>query len=405
MSYPTAKEVTTMPHRMRDALEQRAVQDFVGRTPELTRLLSMLEQDSPSVAYVHGVGGIGKTSLLAAFCAQARSHGAAVVRLDCRTIEPTESEFLRALGMATGRDVATTEEAAERLGAIGNCVVFALDTYEVLRLMDTWVRQVLIPALPDHVHAFIFGRESPVPAWLLTPGWRDLFHSIRLEPLGEQEATALLEKSGVPAADAGRINRFAHGHPLALKLAAAAMAERPSLDVAEVVSQRVVEELIRVYLADIRDPLVREALDASSVVRRTTLSLLGAMLPQAAPQDVYERLHALPFVESGTDGLIVHDVVRESIAAALRTADPSRYRRYRHAAWQQMRTELITAAKSDLWRYTADMVYQIENPVVRAICFPTDLQPVAVEPALPDDGPLIKAITEQHDGTECADIM
>jgi hypothetical protein len=65
----------------------------------------------------------------------------------------------------------------------------------------------------------------------------------------------------------------------------------------------VVEELTRLYLADIDDPLTRRVLDASAVVRRATLSLLGAMLPDAAPQDAYDRLCALPFVESGREGL------------------------------------------------------------------------------------------------------
>lgn len=159
-----------------------------------------------------------------------------------------------------------------------------------------------------------------------------------------------------------------------------------------------VEELTRVYLTDVRDPLTRETLDAASVIRRAARSLLGAMLPDAGPQDAYERLQSLPFVESGSDGLIVHDVVREAVATALRAADPARYRALRHAAWCQLRTELDTAGRSDLWRYTADVLYLIENPVVREAYFPSDHQPFAVEPARPEDGQAIHSIAAEQDG-------
>ena len=394
-----------MTHRMKDLLAQRATEGFVGRAGEMRVLLRALEGDGTGVVHVHGIGGIGKSSLLEAFAARARQGNAAVVCLSCGDIEPTARGFLRELGAAIGEESGTPEDAAERLGALGPSVVLALDGYEVLRLLDTWLRQVFVPALPENVRVFLFGREAPVAAWTVSPGWQGLFQSLRLESLSDEEAVELLTRTGADPAEARRLNRFAHGHPLALKLAAAAMAERPDLDLEEIVSQRVVEELIHVYLEDVRDPLTREALDAASIIRRTTRSLLGAMLPDAAPQDAYERLRALPFVESGSDGLIVHDVVREAIAAALRSADPARYRTLRHAAWRQLRSELGSAGRSELWRYTADMVYLIENPVIRETCFPSQSYPFAVEPARRDDGPAIHDIAERQDGPESAALL
>ena len=394
-----------MTQRMEDLLAQRATEGFVGRAAELNALHCILERDQPVVVHVHGIGGIGKSSLLEAFAEVARASNAVVVRLDCRSIEPTERGFLHVLDAAIGGEAATLEEAAERLGSLGKCVVLALDTYEVFRLMDTWLRRVFIPALPDRVRVVLCGREPPVAAWVVDPGWQDFFHSIRLESLSEYEAFDLLALVGVEAEAAHRLNRFAHGHPLALKLAAAALAGRPDLNLEEAVSQGVVEELIRVYLDDVRDPLTRDALDAASVVRRTTRSLLGAMLPAAAPQDAYERLQALPFVESGSDGLIVHDVVREVISTALRAADPTRYRALRHAAWDQLRSELATAGRAELWRYTADTLYLIENPVVREAFFPSDHQPLAVEPARSEDVSAICTIATECDGAEAAALV
>ena len=65
------------------------------------------------------------------------------------------------------------------------------------------------------------------------------------------------------------------------------------------------------------------------MLRRVTLSLLGALLPDGSPQDAFERLAALPFVELGREGLVVHDTVREAVAALLRATDPVRHRAYR----------------------------------------------------------------------------
>lgn len=390
---------------MRDFLAHQATENFVGRREDIAFLLKALEGDRPVVVHVYGIGGIGKSNLMEVFAALAKDPGVAVICMDCRGIEPTEQGFLRQLAQLLGSDSLTLEEVSERLECLGKRVVIALDTYEVLRLMDTWLRQVFIPALTGNVRVFLFGREPPISAWLISPGWQELFQSIRLESLKEEEAIELLQKLGVKKEDARSINRFAHGHPLALKLAAATMKERHSFTMEKVVTQHAVEEFLRFFLSDVGDPLTREALDAASVVRRVTSPLLTALLPNADPQDAYKRLQALPFVESGSDGLILHDAVREALASALHATDPYRYRLFRHAAWSQLRTELSVAGRSELWRYTADMLYMIENPIVREAFFPSDVQPFAVEPAELDDLNPIQTITELQDGPHAAALI
>lgn len=392
-----------MARRMRDLLAERATESFVGRSGELSVLLQALEPAGPPVTFVHGIGGIGKSSLLEAFTARAQARGVVVVRLDCRAVEPTESGFLRGLGAAIGLDAATPGEAAERLGRLGPRVVLSFDTYELYRLMDTWLRQIFVPSLSENVRVIFSGREAPVSSWLAE--WQGLLRSVPLGPLNEWEAAELLSGIGVNERDAPRLNQLARGHPLALKLAAAAIAERHDVAIEEAAVQRVLEELTRMYLADIRDPLTREALDAASVVRRTTLSLLGAILPNAAPQDAYDRLRSLPFVESGGDGLIVHDVVQQAIAGALKASDPVKYRSHRLAAFRQLQSEVRSISRADAWRYTADLVFIIENEVWREAFFPSTAHQFAVEPARPNDGEAIRAINMKHEGPHAARLL
>ena len=375
----------------------------VGRQAERAVLLDLAERDRPLVAAVHGIAGIGKTALLAAFADDAHACGAKVVSLDCGGIEPTERGFLTALDRAIAalraeppggnRPAATIADAAAALSGLGVRVVLVLDTYEQLRLLDTWLRQEFVPALRDNTRLALAGREPPVTAWLSDFG--DLLAVVPLANLAAADAGALLRREGLDDAHAASVIRFTHGHPLALRLAASARRTRPDLTVSDAAVATVVTELAQVYLSGL-DRQTRAVLDAACTLRRPTLSLLAALLPDVPSHDAYDMLRPLPFVEFGPDGLALHDTLREVVAALLRLNDPAAHRAHRIAAWRQLRRELRTAPPTDLWRYTADLLYLIENPAVREAFFPTASQRYAVEPARPADEAQIAAIASAH---------
>ena len=225
------------------------------------------------------------------------------------------------------------------------------------------------------------GRGRPVAGWFSIEGFR----SLPLAPLDESQSLALLEQWDVHSGDTRRLSRIARGHPLALTLAAAGVAEQPQRGLEDAALARVVDELARSYLNDVDDPTTRRVLEASSVVRRVTVPLLSAMLPDVDPDDALGRLLNQPFVDPSRDGLVMHESVTYAIADFLRAAHPTRYLDYRCSAWRELRTEARTAPPGDLWRYTADMLYLIDNPLVREAFFPSGTQPLAVEPSRPDD--------------------
>ena len=388
---------------LRELAQDRST-EIVGRADERAALLQVLEEDGPLVVFVHGLAGVGKSTLLEAFAGEARGLGATVVQIDSRSIEPTARGFLNALGSAVGGTLATTESAAERLAQLGARVVVVLDTYEVLRLLDSWVRRELTPALHENTRVVLAGRDPPVANWYAEPGWGSLVEAIELGNLDESDAEQLLAKAGLGTAAARRVNRVAHGHPLSLELAAAAVRARPDVDLEEPALQAVLDELTRLYL-DVLDPITANVLDAASVVRRTTLPLLQEMIPGLAPQDAFERLRALPFVQLGHEGLIVHDTIRETVSRALRASDPVAYRRYRTAAWRKLRRDVAAVAPAELWRYTADMLYLIENPVVREAFFPTTEHHLSVESASSADGTAIAAIIAKHEPPASATLL
>ena len=391
--------------RIRDLLDRQVAGSFVGRSEELGLLHDALADDGPVVVYLHGLAGIGKSRLLGAFCQTAREEGATVMWLDCRGVEPTEAGLLAELVLATGGPPGPAEEIAARLGQVGAKVIVALDTYELFRLMDAWLRQVFLPKLPDNVRFVLCGREAPMTAWLSDPGWQGLFRSIRLESLEQRDAAELLSRAGVPVDDAKYLDGICHGHPLALTLAASMRRTEVPTALRAAMGQRVVEQLSSLFLSDITNPQTRHALEAASVVRRVTLPILSALLPNTSPQDAQERIRALPFVQPERDGLHIHDAVREAIAATLRADNPQQYHAYRRLAYRHFITELRGAPASDYWRYTADLLYVLENPGVREAFFPSGGVEYVVEPAGSQDERAILDIIERHENSASADHL
>src|SRR6185437_5758089 len=106
----------------------------------------------------------------------------------------------------------------------------------------------------------------------------DLLRVLPLRSIAPEHAHQLLIREGVPPGEAARVNRLARGHPLALRLAATARAGRSALTVPDAALMAVVAEFAAQHLAGL-DAETRTVVDAAGVVRRPTLSLLGAMLP------------------------------------------------------------------------------------------------------------------------------
>lgn len=392
------------PRTIGDRLLRAADASFVGRQAELAVLSKALHAAEPGfvVAFVHGPGGMGKSCLLQALLRQADADTCTVL-LDCRQIEPTPEGFLAVLGASLNPPVPRAELSVvvDRLARSAPRVVIALDTYETFGLMDTWLRQEFMPALPDNVFTIISGRESPNPAWLTTPGWQGLFREIELHDLPEDDARQFLASRGLSERQISRVQRFARGYPLALQLASAALGTQPDLDLAEGPPPNVVQQLTTAFLTGLPSTTM-EAVEAASTIRRVTEELLRAMLDVPDARASLDQLQALPFVETTSEGVTLHDVVRETIARNLARRDPERYRKYRARAWHVFTRAANPAVARNLWQATADFIYLIENPIVRGAFFPQGLSDYRVEPATKADARSIADIATSTDAAESA---
>lgn len=391
-----------------DLLNERAARSFVGRRDELETLVGAAAADEPPflVAFVHGPGGIGKSRLLQAALSELAAAGHPVARLDCREIEPTPRGFLRALGAALGLEdpdpaVATI---ARSLAAAPARTVIGIDTYETFGLLDTWLRQDFLPNLPDRLLLLIAGREPPGPGWVADPGWQHLVWRLELQGLDEAESLALLRSRGFAEEEAARINAFARGHPLALTLAGAA-GPASGLQLRDGPPPELVAQLTESFLAWLT-PGTIETVEAASVVRRVNEPILRALLASDSVRDRFDEIAALPFATATTEGLVLHDVVRDAVSRGLAQRDPEGFARYRRRAAAHFAAEADRPQRETLWRTTADLLYLINNPIVRDGFFPPSASPVSVEPArASDENPILTIARTTEPAPEAADLV
>ncbi len=384
--------------RVADRLAEAAAAALVGRERERVQLRAWVSDPAgPSAVFVHGPAGIGKTTLV-----RGSLTGPKVLFVDAREVEPTPMTCLAHLGTligVTGQPVLT--EIADAVAAAETEAV-VIDSYERFAVVDGWLRNSLLPALPAHVTTVLAGRNPPNVAWRAAPGWRHLLAELRLGPLTEREAAELVARRGLPPDLAARARGFGRGYPLALELACEALSRHPGLAVGGPPAE-VVEELVDVLLGDLEAD-VREAVEAASVLRRITMPALAAVLDTtpAELQRLWTALRDLPFATVHPHGVDLQAVVQDVTARSLELRDASRARELRRRA---ARAALGTVGRAPGWAATADLLHLVQNPVVRnAFIPPTGVQH-PVESARASDLPEVLEISRRHVGRSEATLV
>ena len=375
-----------MARTLAERLQAEARESFVGREAELDVLREALAAEVPpfAVAFVHGPGGVGKSRLLRALADQTPPE-VSTVWLDCSRVEPTARGFLRALATELDEDSPDPEPGwlAALMCVGGRKSLLVLDTYETFGLLDGWLRNEFLPLLPETALAAIAGRGAPSPAWRTTPGWTDLICEIELSGLAPKDARMMLARRGLDEGQAEKVLGFAHGHPLALELAAAALRARPDLQITHGPPPQVLGQLSAAFLSGL-DSGLAEAAEAACSVRRVTRPTLEALLNRQIEDRTIERLLDLPFTEATVEGLAFQDLFRDTVAADLARRDPDRQNAYRRRAWRFLTNGAQAAEALNLWQHTADLLFLFQNPYVREAFFPAGATEVSMEAAGPE---------------------
>jgi hypothetical protein len=123
-----------------DVSDNARQQHFVGRCREVVAFRR--RRSVQRVLFVHGQGGIGKTTLLLEYRARARAAGRSVVQIDGRDIDPSPEGLETAVQLALDH-----HDDRQPITQLLAGAVLLIDSYEQLTPIDGWLRDE--PARPS----------------------------------------------------------------------------------------------------------------------------------------------------------------------------------------------------------------------------------------------------------------
>ncbi len=358
-------------------LAERDQGRFFGREAELAYLDRCLSDDPPAcVVFVHGPGGIGKSTLLREFERRARAQG----------WEPFHAE---------GRELTPAPDALEAALADARASsqpLVLIDTYEWMSGLDGYLRRALLPSLPGNAVIVIAGRYAPEPEWL-TGIWEGVAAELPLAKLSREDSVGLLAAYGLRDRRRTAIAEWAQGSPLVLALAAEAAAKDPEWTPAvDDESPEIVRPLIRRLVDSELRGMRLSAVGVAAIARVTTVELLRAVLPDSDAETAYERLRGLSFSEPLGDGLTLHELVRKALRADFRARDPERERELR----RRIIDHLYHRARGGDPLLMIDMAHLINSPTIKWGFGWEGSVDYRIDDVRPEDSLEIALLAQQH---------
>ncbi|GIF51486.1 AAA ATPase-like protein [Asanoa ferruginea] len=361
-----------------ELLDSARRERFVGRRDEVASFDDALAgRTARRVLFVHGQGGIGKTTLLAEFRARARAAGHVVVQVDGREVDPSPEGLTTAVNL--------------------NATVLLIDGYEELRPIDDWLREEFVPNLRAETVVVLAGRDRPSAPWRADAGWRHLVAVHHLDHFGEAESAALLAHAGVEPAVRTHLVRLGQGHPLTIALLADlaatgkvpdALADAPDL----------ISVLLESFLRDVPGDAHLTGLATCAIAWLTTEDLLARMVGADAPE-VWRWLAGRPFVTRGPRGLFAHDLARDVLDAEFERRMPERYHAHRREIHAHTVTGLRATTGPDRQRHAQGLLFlQRNSPFASAFTALRAYGSAAVVPARAEDHDEVCRIVERFEG-------
>ncbi|WP_433220942.1 ATP-binding protein [Dactylosporangium sp. CS-047395] len=354
-----------------EVLESARRQRFVGRREELAAFDAAVGgRSARRVLFVHGQGGIGKTTLLAELGARARAAGRTVIQVDGRDVDPSPDGLREAVGWPLPAGT-----------------VLLVDGYEQLTPIDGWLRAQFVPGLDADTVVVLAGREPPAAPWRADAGWRELMTVYRLDLFGPAETAQLLAHAGVEASVWPHLSALGAGHPLTMALLAD-LAARGQVPDTLADAPDLISTLLQSFVGDVPAPAQLTGLATCAIAWTTTEELLARTVGADAPA-VWQWLARLPFVSRGPAGLAVHDLARDVLVAEFQRRVPERFR-----AWERLVFDHAVAGLR-----TADLFFIHRHGPFGAVIAALRTQgSAAVVPARADEHEQVCATIERFEG-------
>ena len=380
-----------------DYLRARAESGFVARQSELTRLAGAFASATaaPSIVWVHGPGGVGKTALVRIATYRMADAGARIAWVPGEYLTPSPEGFLGAIREVVP-DIAT-------LGRRPIPDVVVVDAFERIDALEHWLFDKAIPSFGPNLVVIVSSRTRLDARLRTSLGVADLLESIELDELPETAAREHLARRGVPTALHDGVLGFTGGHPLALSLAAERYAQGRSLDLAvSTDAADTIAELAQAFLRDAPTPDHAAAIEALCTVRVLDAALLDTALGRDA-RELFGWLRGLSFVQTDAGGLVPHALVREVIFRDVLERAPARHAAVSARLSTSVLARAVAVPFAEQPQVFLDALYARRRAgVVGSHMQLEGMRSVRVAVADPQHCEEARAIVERHEGADSA---
>ncbi|MBX3230629.1 MAG: ATP-binding protein [Labilithrix sp.] len=367
---------------------------FVGRRQELRRIALLAKEQRTALVWVHGPGGIGKTSLLreAERHLVAAGRPVALVRVD--QLEPSPAQLVCAFATALG-----VRPPARLRALLGHRArpILMLDAFEVAAALEGWLADEMSAAGESGGLVVVASRDAPSREWR-GPGLAERVHAMPLENFNPAECETFLRGSGIARRHHARLASFTGGHPLALAVVAedpdgalptSAGAPKPDL------LRALLDGLVERSLTERQ----RRALESATVVPALTQSMLQHLTSDGEALATFRWLQRRPYVRCSPEGIVVHDLVRDVVESELRWREPDRHAALSARAVERYCDELGRGELASRMRASVSALAWMfcRQPSIRRT-FEAAAHDLYVDELRDDDVPVLARLVDEVDG-------
>jgi hypothetical protein len=393
---------------VRDEMARMDQERFIGRKAELRRMEEEALHPKWRLLHIHGISGLGKTSLLNRF-----SHE--FPHIDCYWIHlmdipgnkpETPSTFSLFIeprdqdGCSYRKEepcfTIELEELPMRLLSVfakETPTVLLIDNFECWKPHYDWLRKRLLPHLPVHVRIFTASRFPLDDSWTREAGWTSMIHQMELLPFDQVDSFQYMESYGIEEFEICHyLVKFSRGLPLALrKLCEDTIAHGIEQINTPIYKQQFYEYITRCLLQGMNlsdEQLIM--LDAASLLWNFNIDTLSRVADYRFSPTSFRQFRCLPIVEPTKSGWRLIHFARYWFRKEFAHRAPEQYLAMQNRAKQHWLESLKLADDETKQELFVNLLYLIDNDMLHTYCFRVSFDSFVIRPLPKHELPAVR---------------
>ncbi|SEN29074.1 hypothetical protein SAMN04489762_1885 [Terribacillus saccharophilus] len=312
---------------------------FIGRNKELATYHNWLAEDQAvsTLFVVSGMGGIGKSALLAKMNHDTKNKGIHTIFLDGSVCPQTPSGFMEYLHMlihpyqhGASIDVLIHNPLQKK-------IVLYLDHFDEITVLHSWFINAFLPHMAAKGIGIVVATRKTVASPHIRTVSLPLTHFTYEETRGYINAV-----SSLPLKQSHQLASKSDGFPLGLALAVDMISKSRKADL-RIVSQTISAKFLREVTAVSLQPL----LEVLIVMEYANQEMLAAVLQRPICLDEYRALQKLSFIDLHPYGLKLHEIAKTYLKQDFQMREPSRLASLHRTCMQLLYQQLTNTSFTD----------------------------------------------------------